>query len=52
MHVIIRTNSRHLCNSVVEQYFKANSDVIAVNMATGQLHKKFRFCKLFQKLSW
>ena len=34
------TNYKHVCNTVVGQYFKANSDVIIVTIARAQLYKK------------
>ena len=40
LYLIMWTNYKHLCNSVVGQKFKASSDVISVTIATGQLNKK------------
>ena len=53
LHLIMWTNYKHHCNSVVGQYFKDSSDVISVSMATG-LQKgplNFSFCKLPKKLT-
>ena len=39
LYLIMQADYKHLCNSVVGHYVmyvKANSDVIAVTMATGQ----------------
>ena len=33
-------NYKHVCNTVVGQYFKASSDVMIVAIAMGQLYKK------------
>ena len=54
LHLIMWTKYKHLCNSVVGQYFKASSGIIEVTMVTGQLYKrtsKFQFLLIISKVS-
>ena len=39
LYLVMWSNYKHICKSVVGQYFKASSDVIEVTMATDQLYK-------------
>ena len=43
-YLIMWNNYKHICNSVVRQYFKASSDVIEVTMGTGQTVTYRSYC--------
>ena len=48
--LIVWANYKHLCNSIVEQYFKGTYDVISVTMVTRKVHKQTFKISAFVKL--